>query len=161
MEPIHNLYFQGLSTSQVAKALGKTKASVKQYLYTRGLLRRALGRDIEEEVAIWLEKEGYHIVRQKGDHHFDLLVDGKKVDVKSSKVHFDKSDGSYSYCFEIRHKQNLNKDIADLDYFFLVFISETSKSLYKLRANEVKVKRILKISNIDKTKYKLKYIGEV
>ena len=46
-------------------------------------MKPALGRDIEEKVAKWLETQGKKVIRQRGDASFDLLVNGKKIDPQS------------------------------------------------------------------------------
>lgn len=147
----------GISVKAIAKLLGEKVNTVLVNLRNHGVLRRSAGRDIEELVAQWLEKQGKIVVRQRGDAPFDLLVDGKRIDVKSSHAHInDKSRPNYlMYQFVIFHRQRkFAKDYQkELDLFYLVFLNEEGRPIYALAPKFIKRKHAITVRypNINKS----------
>lgn len=144
------------STAEIAELTGTKKNTVISILRYRGVLRRAPGRDIEEEVAQWYERQGNCVLRQRGDAPYDLLINGKRVDVKSAHL---SKDGSYSFAIRHDERKSLKDLSAELDYFYLVFLSENGCPIYRLSSHDISVKRDLKIHNIFNTKYPLQLLG--
>lgn len=154
-------YKNGESSYKIASDLGYQSASVRLFLKSRNLLRRTLGRDLEDQVVDYLKKKGHKVVHQKGDASFDALVDGKRIDIKySSKGIEHKGKPQLSYVFDIKHKDSFYTDYhRDIDEFYLVFKDEIGCPIYSLPTKDVFVKMTLRINNIKNTKNPLKLIG--
>ena len=143
-----------LSTRQIAKKMGyKNYNSVIRLLKYHKVLKKSLGYDEEIKVFNWLKKQGLKVQRQRGDAYFDLLLNKEKIDVKSSNLNKDKR-----YSFQIRNDYSLNKNLNLIDWFYLLFDREI---LYKVKPSELIARRNLHISNPDKSKYNLIYVGNL
>jgi len=155
---IEMLYSQGLSTYQVADKLGIKADTVKHNLWQSGKIRKALGTDIEVEVAAWLSNSCKALLRLPGDHPYDLLVDGQRIDVKSSKI-----NASGGYSFEITHKNAKPKIIYNhMDWLYLVFITKTAKLIYKADPRIFTGRRVVYFkADISQSIYPLQYLGSM
>jgi hypothetical protein len=154
---IINLYKKGLSINKISKLLSINRDRVRAILTYRGLTRLAPGRAMEKKVATFLEDRGHKVERQKGDRPFDLLVDGKRIDVKSAHLSGKFLDG---WRFEMQHDFSREKIHANfIDEFYLVFMENENNRIFCLDSNEVHVKKMLRIPRSFNTKYNLKYIG--
>lgn len=151
---------KGLSTYKIAELLYGNQRAIRNNLYRHGVLKQALGRDIEERVAKYLEKKGSIVIRQKGDCSYDLLVNNKRVDVKSAHKTFAGGKNDWAYFFDIKHKDALYTDYhKDKDELYLVFLDEPDCPIYSLDVNDIQVKCTLRITHINNTKYPIKLIG--
>lgn len=162
---IEKMYQKNMSTYFIAKELGIKPNSVRAYLHRKGIKKDSLGRMAEKIVQLWLEKNGNHVISQRGDHPFDLLVNGERVDVKASNL-----SKENTFCFQtqdVESKRNnfirktLKNYAKSFDWFYLVFIFNNSVKLFRLRAEAVSVKRTLKICCHLKTKYPIEYLGDL
>ena len=151
------LHKRGFSTMKIAKKLGIPKNNIICNLRNHGILRKAPGRDTEEQVAKWFEKQGIKVERQRGDAPFDLLMMQEKYDVKSANIGKD-----HRYTFQIYDKSNHKgeKDLSQIDIFLLVLLSLDGKPMYKLKSCDLTAKYSLHIpEDIKKSKYNLQFIG--
>lgn len=125
-ELIEHLYESGLSTYEIAHAYNLKPNTIRHYLWRTGKIRKSPGIKTEKQVASALEKLGHKVKKQKGDNKYDLLVNGKRVDVKKATL-----NNKWGYKFEINHKESKldNRDI--IDYYLLVFCSDI-KEVYSL-----------------------------
>lgn len=147
----------GLSVYQLAKVYGVPRVNINATLRSRGVLRRTLGYDVENEVYEWLKKKGMNLERQRGDAPFDILCDGMRVDVKSAHL----SLGG-RYYFAIVHEANKGKNYRDaIDYFYLVFLDKQNRPIYRLETTSVFVRRGLSIGDSMNTKYPIELIGHL
>ena len=151
----------GASVYESAELLGRKPNSVIHNLRRHKVLRRALGRDIEEEVAQWFEKQGLTVARQRGDAPFDILAGSERIDVKSANL---SQNGNYPrYYFQLQDLSNrstLKKFTLHLDSFLLVFLSEDNAPMYTLNPDDVLSKASISIpKNISNSKYPLQFIG--
>src|SRR5690606_37913454 len=78
------LHLDGLSTAQIADRFKAKKNTVLKAIRHHGALRPALGRDVELDVAASTCRLAHSCYRMPGNHPYDLLVDGQRVDVKSA-----------------------------------------------------------------------------
>lgn len=151
---------QGLSTYQIAERLQITPNSVRTSLRNHGLIRESLGKSIEKAVATMLTDMGHNVVHHRGDHYFDLTVDGEKIDVKSGHLTKEKYP---RYLFQLKDKKRpddkgFNKD--SIDWLYLVFLSDDQRPVFKLKAQEVKSH--FNLSIYPKTaKYSLIHVGNL
>ncbi len=151
---------QGASTAEIAELMGRTKDTVKRGLWGRGVLRPSLGKDIEQEVAAWLTRQGKRVVLQKGDAPFDLLVDDERVDVKSA--HRSKSGASWAYRFQLQDvtkRVSLKNFAYELDSFYLVFLDDDGAPVYRLKSVAVKIRCGLSVTHIGRSKYPMQLLG--
>lgn len=149
-----DLHNSGYSTSEIAKILDKKKNTVIQSLRKYGILRRALGRDVEDEVAIWTCHFASSCFKMPGDCPFDLLVNGVRVNVKSSSL------GKRGYSFAIRHKQSKSDYHKHVDEFYLVFLGSPGRPVYRLPSSYVNVSYGIGIPvDISQSKYPLQFLG--
>lgn len=159
------LHFEeGLSTSQIATRLHMKKNSVLVSLRNRGVLRKALGVDIEEQVAKWYEKQGFTIKRQRGDAPYDLLVANERIDVKSANACYSMNHGKIygKYHFDIQHRNSMQKDLGkELDWFLLVFLDRDGKPMYKVRSSDIADLTSLSIPESFNTKHNLSFVGDL
>lgn len=148
----------GLSTYQLAEKYGVKQDTVKHSLYARGVVRKALGHGVENEVCRWLKEKGVNVEHQKGDAPFDMLCDGVRIDVKSA--HLGMSSGYSRYHFAIVHESSKGKNYRDkVDYFYLVFLDKENRPIYKLATSSVFVQRGLSIHDSLNTKYPIELVG--
>lgn len=154
MQYLHQV--EGLSTYQIADILKAKPDTIRHSLWSRGMIKRSLGKDIEEKVALWLEDKGNIVIRQKGDAPFDLLVNDKKVDVKSAHRSTDRK-----YSFQLQCGKN-RKELKDLgkhvDWFYLTFLDEARVPVYKIQAFLLEAKQTLHVSG-PACKYPLVFVG--
>ena len=154
---------KGMSTAQIALLLGLKKNSVLQALRYRGVLRKALGVDIEEKVAQWYERRGMVVKRQRGDNPFDLMISGERYDVKSAhKTVTDKyGNNAYKIQLQSRKTRKSDKDFSKhIDWFLFVFLDDDS-SMCKIRSTDINVKYTLSVSDIKKTHLPLQFVGNL
>lgn len=154
---IIDLHQGGMSIYQIARKYGKKPNSVLQNLRYYKILKPALGRNIEEEVAKWYENQGIAVVRQKGDAPFDLWVNRETIDVKSA------SRGSDGFSFQLqslKERQLPKEFIKYIDWFYLVFV-EGNHPIYKVRPSDLMCTQTLKIKEIGLSKYPLIYVGDL
>lgn len=151
------------SLLEISKLLNQKYDTVKRNLTYRKVIRKALGREIEEQVAKNLEKSGNIVLRQKGDFPFDFLLNHKKrVDVKSAHK---SKDRKYSrYCFQLydgtAYGRKFQKNISEeVDSLFLVFLDEPNRPIYELSTSQLACKRNLTITEPNKGKYSLRFIN--
>lgn len=150
------MHLNGKSTREIADELKMKKNTVIKILKYHKLLKQASGVEFEELVARFFENNGSVVERQRGDMYFDLLIDGKKVDVKSAILN-KKENRSH---FEIKHRKSKGFNARKIDYYILVFKSLKNMPAYKLYANEVFHKSIsLGNPKESNSKYNLYYIG--
>ena len=114
-DKIIQMHKKGLSSSKIAKTLCMKKNSIIQLLRLHGCLKKAPGVETEIKVAEYLKLRNFNVKRQRGDWYYDLLVDNKKVDVKSSSLNM-KGD----YIFHLQPSRYKNKNHREIDYFILV-----------------------------------------
>lgn len=146
---------ENLSTAQIGAMLNIKKNTVLKSLRRANVLKRSLGLDVEDQVIQFLRQKGLTVLKQKGDCTFDILLDGKRVDIKSAHKH-----KKYGYYFEIKHKLSLFTDYRkDIDYFLLVFLDEPHAPIYRLESSQINVKRNLHIQNLKSTKYPIDLVG--
>lgn len=152
-QPLHE---GGLSTAKIAKQFGAKKNSVLKCLRYHGTLRLAPGRAVELEVAAWTAKFARSCYRMPGDHPYDLLVDGERIDVKSARW------SRNAYYFELVHKNTAKDYHQHVDEFYLVLTDTPRRQVYRLNAADVSVKRCLTIpKDPTKSKYPLQFLGHL
>lgn len=161
---VEKLYLGGLSSYQIGRKFNVKSDYIRTYLYRKGLLRKALGRDIEEKVAKWFEKQSIKVSRQKGTHPYDLMVGKERIDVKSAHLScVNRVYNYYGYSFQLqdlterRSEKNFEEE---LDWFILVFLDEDGVPMYKVKPSDITAKRNLKIY-FGKSKLPLKFIGNL
>lgn len=148
---------QGASTAEIAELLGRKKNTVLQGLRLRGVLRQALGRDIEIEVTKWLRSQGKSVINQRGDAPFDILVDGERVDIKSSHMN---KDGRYGFSLQDRSNRVSDKNFSvEFDSFYLVFLDEDGVPVYRVGSANITARYSIGITHLNKTKYPMQLIG--
>lgn len=157
---VTSLYTQGFSTRQVSRLLHITRASVNYWTKKKNIARVGAGILIEDRLQAWLIKNGHNVERQKKSAPFDLLVDMKKVDVKSARLRYDKANKRYTYAFQLQDKteRKTDKDFNLVDFFYLVFINEKSL-IFKVPTNVIQAKYLLRIPSNLKSKYPLQFVG--
>jgi hypothetical protein len=147
---------KNLSTSQIANKLGMKKNTIIQNLRYHKKLKQSLGRDIEEKIAQWFEKNHIKIIRQKGDCSFDLLIFNQRINVKSA--HFQKNEHQYKFAVVYKNTKYVDYH-KEVDYFILVFLDEPGIPFYSLKSSEVNVTSGITIHNLFNTKYPLQFVG--
>jgi len=149
------------SVYEIGELLERKPNSVLVNLRNHGVLRKAMGRDIEEEVAQWFEKQGLEVKRQRGDAPFDLSINNERIDVKSA--HLGDNNGYPIYRFQL---QDLGKRVTvkrfsrELDSFIFVLLDEDNSPMYKLSSSDITNKVSISFpKNIFHSKYSLHFIG--
>lgn len=125
---------QGASTAQIAELLGRKKNTVLQGLRYRGKLRPSLGKDVEEQVAKWLESVGFDVECQRGDAPYDLLVAGQRIDVKSAHK---SKDRQYHFSLQTSNMPNVKDLQRSVDWFYLVFLDESGKPIFRIHSHNI------------------------
>jgi len=141
------------STYEIGELLGVLPNTVICNLRYHGKLRKAQGRDIEEQVAKFFEdKHGYKVERQRGDARFDLLVNNMvRVEVKSS--HLCKNG---RYVFDLQHHKSSRKNYQnETDIVVFVFLDEPGRPMYTLHASDVPDIGILSVKDPENSKHRL------
>lgn len=149
---------QKASTAEIAELTGRKKNTVICGLRKRGVLRRSLGRDIEDRVAGWLRKQGKIVIQQRGDAPFDLLVDGWRIDVKSSHISTEKYP---RYSFELQdlsNRKSFKNYSKSFDWFYLVLLDEKDIPIYRLKSDNTQNKQVFSIYPFKMTKYPIELV---
>lgn len=158
-----NAYYRhGMSTYNLAKTIRLPVSSIRRYLYDKGLIRRAPGRDIEDQVVAWAKKKGHRVFQLAGDEPYDALVDGVRVQIKSANPSTEDKPHKKSYRFEINHDlaRNNNKPSDRFDELWLVLLP--SRQIVSLPARDIdRLKSILSLPQSLKTKYNYTMIGKL
>lgn len=154
------LYSSGMSTYEIAKHLKKSPAAVRAVLRRWGFIKPSLGTIVENKVEKWLIGNGKKVIRQKGDAPFDMLVNGKRIDVKSANLCIQKNQKP-CYKFQLHDGANSGeKDLSSyIDFFYLVFLGKSGTPIYSLDIEQVTANYTLSIPDSNKTKYELKFMG--
>lgn len=146
---IIELHEIGYSTRNIAEMFDMKKNSVIKTLQFHGKLRQAPGIAIEKEVAQRLRAK-----RMPGDHYFDLLWQGKKIDVKSSKKY---NDGSYRFMLDTKSSKKRKSNYLVDSY---ILVKTDTREMYLLNSRDLaEFQTMLNISQT--TKYNLEPLGIV
>lgn len=157
-----NMYKSGHSSYEIARKFNVSRSNVCSLLKRHGIQRRHLGDDVELEVMNFLIDKGKRVEHLEGNSPYDLLVNGKKIDVKSASLSYDKWNKKNSYVFQLQDRWNRteSKDLQNkVDYFYLVFLSIENRPIYILDSKDVEAKQTLRIYEHLKTKYPIKLLG--
>ena len=83
-----------------------------------------LGNRYEIEIMKLLIKKGFEVSLTSSGEKYDLLVNGKKIDVKCAKAYFNRSARAHTF--------GINKIKPDADYYIVVALSEDGNSIEKI-----------------------------
>ena len=165
-EVIENLYLKKeLSSYKIAEFLNRKPNSIRCYLRNLGIARKHKGRVIEDKLARFLRNSGNYVTQQSGIAPYDLLMDGERIDVKSShKVIVNKGKPWQAYKFQLQDLKS-RKELKDLhqcvDWFYLVFLSKLSQQarVFRLASSNVnKHQQTLSVSNPNERKH-IEFMG--
>lgn len=152
---IIELYEQGFSSYQVAALVHRKPDSIRHILRYAGVIRESKGRDIERLVAKWFKDRKFNVLEMPGDRPYDLLVEGLRIDVKSSTLHKDDK-----FNFELIHDLNKHKNNAKSFDLFLFVLLEDEMPMYLLGSSLIETK-MFSWRRDHKTKYPLVYLGDL
>ena len=160
-EVIEELYKNfGFSINKIARFLKVERTTILWHLKRRGLANKHPGRIIEEEVANWLKQRKKTVVAQRGDWPFDLLVDGEKIDVKSTSQQADR--WGYRFQLQCLKERKQPKDLyLSVDKYYLVFLDLPDRPIYSLESHLVEqYQQMLMLPlGLNSKKYPLQFIG--
>lgn len=91
--------------------------------------RSNIGSIAERNIASLLKQSGREVIIQPTGSSFDLLVDGKKVEVKAASPQFKKHN--LSWFFNLHHNGKLN-ECADLYVVCLMDVPFSKSAIYML-----------------------------
>ena len=135
------LYSSGLSSTDVARQLGINRDSVKWILRKYHLSRPPAGYNAETRVRDWLLLNGHRVTRQPWTSLYDLLVDGSRVDVKTSNSSIHKI-GVYRYPFYqfviySQDRKTVKHITHEIDEFYLVLLDEHPSPVFTVASREL------------------------
>jgi len=156
------LYMNGESSYSIARLLNIDASYVRSIIKKAGIARNP-GRDIEKLVRNKLLKEGHQVEQMKGDYPFDLLVDGKRIDVKSASLTINnKKANCFGYKFQIQdgsHRKTMKDFKKLIDEFYLVFLDLPDQPIYSIDSQVINANYTISIPPTFATKYPIKFMG--
>lgn len=150
-------YESGKSCREIAKNLDCTRWAIEWVIRKKSKMRNHLGFEIEDLVFNKLTKSGYSVTQSEyRTSPYDLMVNGKRIDVKCAHKTFDKYSNRERYCFQLQditNRKSEKKLNEEIDEFYFVFLDEKNIPVYSLPSHSLKARKNLTINNFESTKY--------
>jgi len=150
------LHESGYSSREIANILFMKKNSVVVLLRHHKNLRRSPGLDIEDKIGEFMLAKNNKVEHMRGDWYYDFLINGKKTDVKSSKLH---KNNAYTFQMQSLNKTGKLKNLHKVDQYILVMTDDMS--IYLLKSTDIKNPYLQNLSlrshRLDK--YPIEFLG--
>lgn len=143
-----------LSTYRIAKMFNMKANSIIVLLRNKGLLRKNIGWETENAVIDWFQTKGMNPICQRGDAPFDILLAGKRIDIKGGH---EASNGRYHFGWQYT-KTIHKKTSEDLDQLLLVFLDEDKRPMYLVNFSDIEHLVSLNI-RFRSPKYPMTFLG--